>query len=91
MPSPKQPLHFSFRDKIFAHLETWRPYTVIWCGLVSLTGSCFAFGDFPPLKTAFLALFIPMMGWIAGLYLSDYLDRELDRIQKPHRRQRTHQ
>jgi 4-hydroxybenzoate polyprenyltransferase/geranylgeranylglycerol-phosphate geranylgeranyltransferase len=85
MPSPKQPLHFSFRDKIFAHLETWRPYTVIWCGLVSLTGCCFAFGDSPPLKIALLALFIPMMGWIAGLYLSDYLDRELDRIQKPHR------
>jgi len=26
-----------------------------------------------------------MMGWIAGLYLSDYLDRKLDAIQKPHR------
>ena len=26
-----------------------------------------------------------MMGWIAGLYLSDYLDRNLDSIQKPHR------
>jgi 4-hydroxybenzoate polyprenyltransferase/geranylgeranylglycerol-phosphate geranylgeranyltransferase len=26
-----------------------------------------------------------MMGWIAGLYLSDYLDRKLDKIQKPHR------
>lgn len=25
------------------------------------------------------------MGWIAGLYLSDYLDRKLDSIQKPHR------
>jgi len=23
-----------------------------------------------------------MMGWIAGLYLSDYLDRNLDVIQK---------
>jgi 4-hydroxybenzoate polyprenyltransferase/geranylgeranylglycerol-phosphate geranylgeranyltransferase len=26
-----------------------------------------------------------MMGWIAGLYLSDFLDRNLDSIQKPHR------
>jgi 4-hydroxybenzoate polyprenyltransferase/geranylgeranylglycerol-phosphate geranylgeranyltransferase len=26
-----------------------------------------------------------MMGWIAGLYLSDFLDRNLDTIQKPHR------
>ena len=25
------------------------------------------------------------MGWIAGLYLSDFLDRDLDLIQKPHR------
>ena len=26
-----------------------------------------------------------MMGWTAGLYLSDFLDRKLDAIQKPHR------
>jgi 4-hydroxybenzoate polyprenyltransferase/geranylgeranylglycerol-phosphate geranylgeranyltransferase len=76
---------FNLKDKIFAHLETSRPYTVIWCGLVSLIGACIAFGDFPPLKIAFLAFFIPMLGWTAGLYLSDYLDRNLDAIQKPHR------
>jgi len=73
------------KNKLFAHLETMRPYTVIWCGLVSLVGSCITFGDFPPLKTALLAFFIPMMGWIAGLYLSDYLDKNLDLIEKPHR------
>ena len=76
---------FTLKDKLFAHLETWRLYTVIWCGLVSLAGSCIAFGSFPPLKIAILALFIPMMGWTAGLYLSDFLDRKLDAIQKPHR------
>ncbi|MDH7506385.1 MAG: UbiA family prenyltransferase [Candidatus Thermoplasmatota archaeon] len=76
---------FSLKDKSFAHFETWRLYTVIWCGLVSLTGSCIAYGDLPPIKIAVLSLFIPMMGWIAGLYLSDYLDRKLDAIQKPHR------
>ena len=75
----------TLRVKLFAHLEMFRPYTVIWCGLVSLAGSCFAYGDFPPLRTALLVLFIPMMGWVAGLYLSDFLDRELDKIQKPHR------
>ena len=32
-----------------------------------------------------LVFFIPVMGWIAALYLSDYLDRDLDKIQKPHR------
>jgi len=76
---------FTIKEKLFAHLETLRPYTVIWCGLVSLVGSCVAFGYFPPLKIAILAFFIPIMGWIAGLYLSDYLDRKLDLIQKTHR------
>ncbi len=76
---------FTLKDKLFAHLETWRLYTVIWCGLVGLAGSCIAFGSFPPLKIALLALLIPMMGWTAGLYLSDFLDRKLDAIQKPHR------
>ena len=75
----------TIKNKLFAHLETWRIYTVIWCGLVSFAGACIAFGNLPPLRTALLALFIPMMGWTAGLYLSDYLDRKLDTIQKPHR------
>lgn len=75
----------TIKDKLFAHLETWRLYTVVWCGLVSLAGSCITYGSFPSLKIAILALFIPMMGWTAALYLSDFLDRELDSIQKPHR------
>ena len=75
----------SIKDKLFAHLETWRLYTVIWCGLVSLAGSCIALGGLPEIKIALLALFIPMMGWTAGLYLADFLDRKLDAIQKPHR------
>lgn len=77
--------NFTIKDKLFAHLETWRPYTVLWCGLVSLASSCIVFKGLPPLEIAALAFFIPMMGWTAGLYLSDYLDRKLDVIQKPHR------
>jgi 4-hydroxybenzoate polyprenyltransferase/geranylgeranylglycerol-phosphate geranylgeranyltransferase len=77
--------NFNLKNKLFAHLETWRLYTVVWCGLVSLAGSCIAYGGFPPLKISMLALFIPMMGWTAALYLSDFLDRKLDAIQKPHR------
>ena len=73
------------RKKLFAHLETMRPYTVLWCGLVSLVGACVTIGALPFLPITLLVLFIPMMGWIAGLYLSDYLDRKLDIIQKPHR------
>ena len=76
---------FTITDKIFAHLEAWRLYTVIWCGLVSLAGSCIAFGYFPPLEIAIFVFIIPILGWTAGLYLTDYLDRELDSIQKPHR------
>ena len=30
----------------------------MWCGLVSLVGSCIVFGDFPPLKVSILAFFI---------------------------------
>ena len=81
----KSRVDFTFKDKIFAHIETWRPYTVIWSGLVSLAGACIAFEGLPSLRITLLALFVPMMGWIAGLYLSDYLDRKLDSIQKPHR------
>jgi 4-hydroxybenzoate polyprenyltransferase/geranylgeranylglycerol-phosphate geranylgeranyltransferase len=81
----------TIKDKIFAHLETWRLYTVIWCGLVSLVGSCIAYSAYigyftlPPLRISLLAFFIPLMGWTAGLYLSDFLDRKLDVIEKPHR------
>ena len=73
------------KTKLFAHLETMRPYTVVWCGLVSLVGACVTDGKLPPMPDSLLVLFIPMMGWIAGLYLSDYLDGNLDVIQKPHR------
>ena len=73
------------RTKLFAHLETMRPYTVLWCGLVSLVGACVTVRALPSMPITLLVFFIPMMGWIAGLYLSDYLDRNLDVIQKPHR------
>ena len=75
----------TIKDKIFAHIEIWRPYTVIWCGLVSLAGACLANRAFPPLTTSILVTIIPIMGWIAGLYLIDFIDRKLDIIQKPHR------
>ena len=74
-----------FKEKLFAHIETWRPYTVIWCGLLSLTGACLVYNDLPPITHVFLVLIIPIMGWIAGLYLSDYLDVRLDMIEKSHR------
>lgn len=75
----------TIKEKLFAHIEASRPYTVLWCGLVSLSGACIAASSFPPLSHALLVFTIPMMGWIAGLYLNDYVDRTLDTIQKPHR------
>jgi 4-hydroxybenzoate polyprenyltransferase/geranylgeranylglycerol-phosphate geranylgeranyltransferase len=75
----------NLRQKLFAHLETMRPYTLFWCGLVSLVGASLTSGDLPPVRTALLVFFIPIMGWIAGLYLADYYDRTLDAIQKPQR------
>ncbi|RLF64311.1 MAG: hypothetical protein DRN33_02455 [Thermoplasmata archaeon] len=73
------------KNKIVAHLETWRLYSILWSGMVSLAGACLAFGDFPPVKIAALAFFIPLIGWIAALYAMDYLDRKLDGIQKSQR------
>ncbi len=72
-------------QKLFAHLETMRPYTLLWCGLVSLAGASLRYGDIPPIRIALLVFFIPILGWIAGLYLADYFDKTLDAIQKPHR------
>lgn len=79
------PLYIRLKTKCFAHFETIRPYTLFWCGLVSLVGACLAAGDFPSLHVSLLVFFIPILGWIAGLYLADYFDRSLDAIQKPHR------
>jgi 4-hydroxybenzoate polyprenyltransferase/geranylgeranylglycerol-phosphate geranylgeranyltransferase len=50
-----------------------------------LSGACIAFGSFPRLYIAVLVTFVPIIGWIAGLCLSDYFDRQLDTIQKAHR------
>jgi len=74
-----------FSRKLFAHIETWRPYTVIWCGLLSLTGASLMTDGLPDLLHMTLVLIIPILGWVAGLYLSDYLDVHLDMIQKSHR------
>ncbi|PNX54094.1 MAG: hypothetical protein BV458_00935 [Thermoplasmata archaeon M9B2D] len=79
------PLAPLLKTKLFAHFETMRPYTLFWCGLVSLLGACLMNGDIPPLRVSLLVFFIPIFGWIAGLYLADYFDRSLDTIQKPHR------
>lgn len=67
-----------------AHVETWRPYTLWYVGLVGLAGAALIDGPDHPwrLVAAWLA---PTAAWLGGHYLGDYFDRELDAISKPHR------
>ncbi|WFE40837.1 UbiA family prenyltransferase [Micromonospora sp. WMMD998] len=67
-----------------AHVETWRPYTLWYVGLVGLGGAAVAAGPHHPwrLLSAWAA---PTAGWLGGHYLGDWFDRELDAGSKPHR------
>jgi len=69
---------------LFAHLETWRPYTAFYVGLVGLAGAALSTPDAPPGRLL-AAWAIPTLGWLAGLYGGDYFDRHLDAEAKPHR------
>jgi 4-hydroxybenzoate polyprenyltransferase/geranylgeranylglycerol-phosphate geranylgeranyltransferase len=67
-----------------AHLETWRPYTLAYPGLVSLAGAA---ADTGGVTTAgvLAAWLCSTLGWLGGHYLGDYFDRDLDAIGKPQR------
>ena len=67
-----------------AHVETWRPYTMWYPGLVALGGAALIAGPHHPWRL-FAAWLAPTAGWLGGHYLGDYFDRELDAIGKPHR------
>jgi isopropylmalate/homocitrate/citramalate synthase/4-hydroxybenzoate polyprenyltransferase len=67
-----------------AHLETWRPYTLFYVGLVALDGAVLA-GGHPSGRRLLAAWAVPTLGWIGGLYGGDYFDRDLDAGAKPHR------
>lgn len=67
-----------------AHLETWRPYTLAYPGLVGLAGA--AAGASGPTREGVVAAWLcPTLGWLGGHYLGDYFDRDLDAIGKPQR------
>lgn len=73
---------------LVAHVQTWRPYTVCYPGLVGLAGAAVATGaDGGRAPTAWptAAWLAPMLGWIGGHYLGDWFDRRLDAIGKPQR------
>jgi geranylgeranylglycerol-phosphate geranylgeranyltransferase len=67
-----------------AHVETWRPYTLWYCGLVGLAGATLFAGPHHPWRLA-AAWAAPTAGWLGGHYLADYFDRDLDAASKPHR------
>ncbi|MFC5753279.1 UbiA family prenyltransferase [Actinomadura rugatobispora] len=69
---------------IRAHLETWRPYTLFYPGLVGLAGAVLAAPHASGWRLAG-AWAVPTLGWLAGLYGGDYFDRRLDAAAKPHR------
>lgn len=69
-----------------AHLETWRPYTLAYPGLVGLAGAALGDGRGPGQGPGLLVAWgAPTLGWISGHYLGDWFDRELDAIAKPQR------
>jgi 4-hydroxybenzoate polyprenyltransferase/geranylgeranylglycerol-phosphate geranylgeranyltransferase len=66
-----------------AHVQTWRPYTLCYPALVGVAGASLAganqTGEFVAAAGG------PALGWLAGHYLGDYFDRDLDAIAKPQR------
>ncbi|MGW5699506.1 UbiA family prenyltransferase, partial [Streptomyces asiaticus] len=72
------------RTALLAHLQTWRPYTLWYPGLVGLAGATLA-GAHPTTGQLMVAWAAPTLGWVAGHYLGDYYDRDLDALSKPQR------
>jgi geranylgeranylglycerol-phosphate geranylgeranyltransferase len=72
------------KQRLLAHIETCRPYTLAYAGLVSLAGALLASRD-PELWRLLGAWAVPTLGWLAALYGGDYFDRYLDAVAKPHR------
>ncbi|MEV4599234.1 UbiA family prenyltransferase [Amycolatopsis sp. NPDC049253] len=70
-----------FATVLRAHVETWRPYTLAFPGLVGLAGA--AIGE--PRHSVATAVGGPLLAWLGAHYLGDYLDRHLDALAKPQR------
>ncbi len=67
-----------------AHVQTWRPYTLWYVGFLGLAGAALSDGSHSGWRLL-AAWSTPTLGWLGGHYLSDYFDRHLDGIAKPHR------
>jgi 4-hydroxybenzoate polyprenyltransferase len=71
--------------KALAYLEMARPYTLFHAGTLALAAALVASEGHLSAPRAALIWLTPTVGWLAGLVTSDYHDRHLDRLEKPHR------
>lgn len=71
--------------KVWAHVEIMRPYTVAYAGLLALAGASANSQTRMPTARALRTALVTMCGWIAGHYVGDYFDREIDARSKPAR------
>jgi geranylgeranylglycerol-phosphate geranylgeranyltransferase len=74
----------SFPKRLLAHVETWRPYTTAYPGLLALAGAGVT-GRHSTAAHLVLAWAGLTAVWLGAHYLGDYLDRHLDAAAKPHR------
>lgn len=74
----------SWRRTFVAHLQTWRPYTLCYPGLVGLAGVVLASDSATP-RQWLVSWAVPTLVWLAAHYLGDFFDRHLDAIGKPQR------
>lgn len=71
--------------RLAAHVETWRPYTATYPGLLAAAAACLWRGGLPRLPVLAVIFAVPVLGWMAALYGCDYLDSDVDRVAKGHR------
>lgn len=67
-----------------AHLETWRIYDTLHAVIAACCGAVLADPDAHGGRVA-AGVAAATLGWVAGLYLGDYLGRRGDALAKPHR------
>ncbi|WP_093933007.1 UbiA family prenyltransferase [Amycolatopsis thailandensis] len=82
--------HRSFwtaRSRLFAHVQTWRVYTLWYPGSIAVAGAGTAAAGHATVPVGLVAFAWASVtaGWLAAHYLGDFLDRELDAIAKPQR------
>src|SRR5262249_19434900 len=81
----RRPGVFTGKDRIYAHLETWRPFISFNAGLTALAGAVVQAGHLPDLGHGLVILAVPIVGYLGALYGTDFKDRADDRQTRPHR------